>query len=60
VNDQSVQEVPQQLVTALFVVGMVLFAKDGTQLIGRDFKIDKGKDFYDIVIPELKGDPQFF
>jgi len=60
VNDQSVQKIPQQLVTALFVVGMILFAKDGAQLIGSYFKIDKGKDFDDVVIPELKGNSQFF
>ena len=47
-DDQPIEEVPQDLVAGGFVVGMILIAEQGTQLTLAHLEIHQGEDLDDV------------
>jgi hypothetical protein len=57
VNDQSVQEIPEHLITAGLEVFMVLMPEKGAQFGFGDLEINKGQDLHNLIISQLQGHP---
>jgi hypothetical protein len=60
VDDQTIEKISQQLISALLVVGMILLAKNRTQFGGRDLEINQCKNFDDVIVLQLQGNSQLF
>ena len=54
VDHQSVQEISQELVAAVFVFRVVFMAKNGSQLTFRRVKPDQLHDLDDFVVSQLQ------
>jgi hypothetical protein len=53
--DQAIEEIPQQLISALLVVGMILLAENRAQFGGCDLEINQCKNFDDVIVFQLQG-----
>ena len=59
-NNETIEEIAEDLVAAFFVVRMVFGAEKWAQFAFRYFKINKFQNINDIIIPEAQGNAQLF
>jgi hypothetical protein len=60
VNNQPIEEVPEDLIPGFHILRMTFFAENGSQFTLCDFKIYKAEDLDDIIIPQVERYTQFF
>jgi hypothetical protein len=60
VNDQSIEKIPEDLISGFHILRMTFFAENGAQFTFCNFKIYKAKDLDDIIIPQVERYTQLF